>query len=287
MVRASLIRKLESVEDPKLRDVFISFLEETERIIGETVRRSEFLEFVKTTNENFEKVWEAIDRLTEKIGELAEAQKKLEERVDSLAQRVEELAIAQRRTEERLESLARRVEELAIAQKKLEERVDNLARRVEELAIAQKKTEERLEKLIGEHQKTREHLGGLSNAFGYVLEDRAIKGLPAILKERYNIEITEPLKRDILETPDGREIELNIFGKGRLNGKVLTIIGECKSQMRKRDVDKFLNYVKMLDRYLPGEKFLVLVAYQAPLKIRKYIEEKGIHLVFSYELPLA
>ena len=364
MVRASIIRKLEEVEDPKLREVLISFLEETERIIGETVTKKEFLEFARSTSENFQKVWMAIDRLTEKVEELTEAQKKTDERINqlaeaqrrtderlnSLSEKVEELAVAQKKTEERLNSLAQKVEELAEAQKKTEERLNSLAQKVEELTEAQKKTEERLnslaqrvkelteaqkktderinqlaeaqrrtderlnqlaeaqkkteekvqeltvaqkkmeetlKKLIEEHAKTREHLGGLSNAFGYVLEDRAIKGLPKILRDRFNIQITEPLKRDIIETPDGREIEINIFGKGRVNGKELTIIGECKSQLRKRDVEKFLNYVKMLDRYITGEKFLVLVAYQTPLKIRKYIEEKGIQLVFSYELPLA
>ncbi len=237
MVRASIIRKLEDIEDPKLRDILISFLEEAERIIGETVTRKEFREFVEKTNENFDRVWKAIGKLTE----------------------------AQIRTEERLESLAHRGEELA---------------------EAQKKTEERLEKLIGEHKKTREHLGGLSNAFGYVLEDRAIRGLPAILLKRFNMEITEPLRRDFIETDSGRAIEINIFGKGKINGKELVIIGESKAQLRKRDVDKFLNYIKMLDKHLPGEKFLVLVTYQTPLQVRKYIQEKGINLVFSYELPL-
>ena len=252
MVRASLIRKLESIDDPKLRDVLISFLEEAERIIGETVTRKEFQEFVKATNENFEKVWKAIN-------ELAEAQKKTEERV----------------------------KELAEAQKRTEERVSELEKSMKELAEAQKKTEEKLEKLIGEHRKTREHLGGLSNAFGYVLEDRAIKGLPDILRKRFDIEITEPLKRDFIETPDGKEIELNIIGKGRRDGREVIIVGESKSQMRKRDIDTFLNRVRTLETYLPGEKLLVMISYYAPVKVRKYAEEKGVILVFSYELPLA
>ncbi len=266
MVRASLIRKLESIDDPKLRDVLISFLEEAERIIGETVTRKEFQEFVKATNENFEKVWKAIN-------ELAEAQKKTEERV-------KELAEAQKRTEERVSELEKSMKELAEAQKRTEQRVN-------ELAEAQKKTEEKLEKLIGEHRKTREHLGGLSNAFGYVLEDRAIKGLPDILRKRFDIEITEPLKRDFIETPDGKEIELNIIGKGRRDGREVIIVGESKSQMRKRDIDTFLNRVRTLETYLPGEKLLVMISYYAPVKVRKYAEEKGVILVFSYELPLA
>ncbi len=286
MVRASIIRKLEDIEDPKLRDILISFLEEAERIIGETVTRKEFREFVEKTNENFDRVWKA-------IGKLTEAQIRTEERLESLAHRVDELAEAQKKTEERLEKLTARVDKLTervdkLTERvdKLTERVDQLAQRMEELAEAQKKTEERLEKLIGEHKKTREHLGGLSNAFGYVLEDRAIRGLPAILLKRFNMEITEPLRRDFIETDSGRAIEINIFGKGKINGKELVIIGESKAQLRKRDVDKFLNYIKMLDKHLPGEKFLVLVTYQTPLQVRKYIQEKGINLVFSYELPL-
>ncbi len=300
MVRASLIRKLESIEDPKLRDVFISFLEEAERIIGETVTRKEFQEFVRTTNENFNRVWKAINELTEaqkrteqRVNELAIAQKRTEERLNELAlahskleQKVSELAEAQKKTEERLNELAeaqkrteQRVNELAIAQKRTEERLN-------ELALAQKETERELKKLTQEHKKTREHLGGLTNAFGYVLEDRAIKGLPSILKERFNIETIGPLKREMLEI-ENREIEINIIGKGKQNGKTFTIIGESKAQARKRDIDKFLGYIKLLDRYIPGDKFLVLITYHTSSKVRKYAQEKGVHIIFSYELPLA
>ncbi len=251
MVRASLMRKLENIDDPKLRDILISFLEEAERIIGETITRAEFREFVNRTEENFDRVWKAIGELTDRVNSLAEAQKRTEERLNELAE-------AQKRTEERLN----------------------------ELAEAQKRTEERLEKLIGEHKKTREHLGGLSNAFGYVLEDRAIKGLPSILNERFNIELTEPLRRDVIEIGDGKEIELNIIGKGKVDGNEIIIIGESKAQLRKRDIDKFLNYIKTLNKYLTGEKFLIMITYQTPSKVRRYAEEKGINLIYSYELPL-
>ena len=36
-----------------------------ERIVGETVTRKEFQEFVKQTHENFDRVWKAIKELTE------------------------------------------------------------------------------------------------------------------------------------------------------------------------------------------------------------------------------
>jgi len=75
------------------------------------------------------------------------------------------------------------------------------------------------------------------------------------------------------------------LGKGRINGKELVILGECKTQLRKSDIDKFLNYVKLLEKSIPGEKFLILVTYQANIHARKYASEKGLNLIFSYELP--
>ncbi len=237
MVKASLIRKLENIEDPTIRDVLISFLEEAERIIGETITRKEFIEFVEKTNENFQRVWEAIGKLTE----------------------------AQERTEERL---------------------NELTERVNSLAEAQKRTEEKLEKLIGEHKKTREQLGGLSNAFGYTLEDRAIKGLPKILKEKFNISITEPLRRDHIEVGKNKYVEVNLIGRGKTDGKELMILGECKVQLRKQDIEKFMNRLKMLDNFLPGEKFVVFVTYQTTPQVKKFVSEKGVNLIYSYELPL-
>ncbi len=55
--------------------------------------------------EIFKDIIVALKKLTEKITELAEAQRRTEERLDSLTRTVNELAEAQRRTEERLDSL--------------------------------------------------------------------------------------------------------------------------------------------------------------------------------------
>ena len=115
MISAKFIRKIEDL-DPKLRESFISLLEEVERIVGETVRRQEFLEFVKETRENFKKVWEAINELTE-------AQRRTEERLNQLTERVNQLAEAQRRTEEELRKLTG---EVAI----LKERVEGISHSV-------------------------------------------------------------------------------------------------------------------------------------------------------------
>ncbi|RME62776.1 MAG: chordopoxvirus fusion protein, partial [Nitrospirae bacterium] len=111
---------------------------------------------------------------------------------------------------------------------------------VRELAEAQKRTEEELKKLVTEHQRTRQELGGLSHTVGYILEDRAYAGLPPLLEKDFRIKIKEPLKRDWIEVGPERFIEINILGKGRKNGKNIWVVGECKTQLKKKDVEEFL-----------------------------------------------
>ncbi len=255
MISTKVVRKINSVEDPKLRDVFISILEEAERIVGETITKREFQEFVKATEENFRRVWQAIDALTQKVNELAEAQKRTEERLDSLTERVNELAEAQKKTEER----------------------------VNELAEAQKRTEEKLGWLIEEHRKTRQELGGLAHTFGYILEDRAYKHLPGILKEKYQIEIEGKLNRKFFEVGRNRYVEVNIYGRGLRSGSEVHIMGECKSKLSKKDVDKFMKMVKGLEKEITGDRFILFVTYHATPQVMEYVREKGAHLIFSSE----
>jgi hypothetical protein len=170
--------------------------------------------------------------------------------------------------------------ELAEAQKRTEERLN-------ELAEAQKRTEEELRELIGEHRKTREQLGNLSHTVGYVLEDRAYRGLPELLKRDFGIELIEPLRRDYIEIGRDQYEEVNIIGRARKDGKEIWIIGECKSQLKKVDIDEFLKSIKRIEDFLKGEKLLIAVTYQTSPKVRRYVEEKGIKLYFSYEMPLS
>ncbi len=250
MVFSTKIYKLLQKVDPSLRDVLIAILEELEeqrKQWEESITKSEFREFVKATEENFKKVWQVIH-------ELSQAQRRTEERINELAE-------AQKRTEERLN----------------------------ELAEAQRRTEERLGWLIEEHRKTREMLGGLSHTVGYVLEDRAYVGLKQILPSRYGIELKEPLRRDYVKV-DGEYEEVNIIGRGEAKGRQVWIIGEGKSQLKKKDIDKdiddFLSKAERLSGALEGDKFYVIVCYQASPQVRKYAEERGIQRIFSWELPL-
>jgi prefoldin subunit 5 len=261
-----------------------------------------YMEIANTLiKEGFQELREIVRVLSERIDRLAEAQSKTEQAVDSFKRTSEEnfnrvwkviveLTEAQKRTEERINELAeaqaKTEQSLESFKKTTEENFSRVWKAIDELTEAQKKTEEELKRLVGEHKKTREHLGTLSHTVGYVLEDRAYKGLVGLLKRDFSLEVIEGLRRDYIEVGIDKYEEVNIIGRARVNGKEVWVIGECKSQLKKGDVDEFLRSVKRIEPYVSGEKVIVAVTYQAPPPVRKYVEQKGIKLYFSYELPL-
>ncbi len=171
------------------------------------------------------------------------------------------------------------VKELAEAQKRTEQRL-------EELAEAQKRTEQELKILASEHRITRQELGGLSHSFGYLLEDRAYKGLPEILYKQFGIKIKQNLKREIFPYKGNKKIEINIIGMGIQDQKEVWIIGEAKSQLKKKHVDSFIQKRFIYDELFPGEKFYVMVTYMTDPEVKDYAKKNGIYVFYSYELPL-
>ncbi len=255
-----ILDELKGAFEPSQAEALARLMGRLYKELANTVTKEEFVELTRVVNE----LSNNIKTLSERIDRLAEFQVKAEERFAKV--------------EERLTRLEGVVEELAEAQKRTEERLN-------ELAEAQKRTEEELRELIGEHRKTREQLGNLSHTVGYVLEDRAYKGLPELLKRDFGIEIIESLRRDFIEIGRDKYEEINIIGRARKDGKDIWIIGECKSQLKKIDVDEFLKSIKRIEDFLKGEKLLIAVTYQTSPKVRRYVEEKGIKLYFSYEMP--
>ncbi len=255
--------------------------------IADTVKKADFDELKAVVTE----LAEAQKKTEQRLNELTEAQKKTEQRVNELAeaqkkteQRVNELAEAQKRAEERLTRLEVTVQELAEAQKKAEERLTRLEVTVQELIEAQKRTEQTIQKLTQEQIKIKEELGGLSHTVGYRLEDEAMKALPQLLKQDFGVEVVGRLKRDFIEISKNNYIEVNIFGEGRKNGNEYAIVGEAKSQLKKKDIDNFLKKVQTLKRHIQKEQILIYVTYIAHPQIRKYAEGKNIKIYFSYEL---
>ncbi len=277
-VSVSFIKRLEAV-DPQLRSVLIAMLEEIERQREESVTKKEFNE------------------LRDIVKELAVAQKKTEIRIDSLAQKVEELAEAQRRTEAiveelaeaqkkteaRVNSLAQRVEELAEAQKKTEARVDSLAQKVEELAEAQRKTEEEIRVLVRRMDAFEDRLEGISHSVGYSLENRVYGRLPSILRERYGIEVDGRLVRKYVPVGN-KNIQVNIYGYGKKDGKRLLILGECKVRPSRNEIRRFEKYAEKIGSDQGVEIFPIVVAHDFPPAIEEFLREEKIPYIWSYEL---
>ncbi len=206
---------------------------------------------------------------TVKKSDFERFEKATEENFNRVWRSIEELAEAQKRTEQR-------VEELAEAQKRTEQRV-------EELAEAQKRTENELRSLIKSHKELREEVGGLGHTVGYRLEDESFKALPPLLRRDKGVEIKERLKRDFIEIAPDRYIEVNIWGEGRYDGKECVVVGEARSQLKKKDVDDFIKRADDLKKYVPKEQVRILVTYQASPQVQRYAKEKNIKIYFSYE----
>ena len=286
-----IYEELKEASDEKLAKVLTKKLTQIYREVSDSVTKKEFNElkkvvkelsekvkslsenleqFQKETEKNFKRIWQSIDELKEaqkkteeKLNQLAEAQKRTEDRLNQLAE-------AQRRTEDRLNQLTE-------AQKKTEDRLNQLAE-------AQRKTEDKLNKLIGEVKKIKEQLGGLSHTVGYFLEDRAYISLPKLLRKDYNLEVIEPLKRDFIKISSNRYIEVNIIGKGKKENREYIILGECKTQLKKKDVDNFIKTISKIKNIFNLPIFPVLITFQTSPQVKKYLESKNLSLYYSYQL---
>jgi chromosome segregation ATPase len=265
----------ELAEAQKRTDQRVAELAEAQKKAEERLTRLEIT--VQELIEAQKKAEERLTRLEITVQELIEAQKKAEERLTRLELTVEELIEAQKKTEQR-------VNELAEAQKKAEERLTRLEVTVQELIETQKKTEQAIQRLTQEQIKIKEELGGLSHTVGYRLEDEAMKAIPKLLKQDFGVEVVGRLKRDLIEISKNNYIEVNIFGEGRKNGKEYMIVGEAKSQLKKRNIDDFLKKVETLKRHIGKEPILLYVTYISHPQVRKYAEEKNIKIYHSYEL---
>ena len=192
---------------------------------------------------------------------------------------------------ERVNDLTKRVDTLAISMDELTQRVGALTKRMGELTANVSRLEHTAEDLVGEMKRVKvtmqdmkQEIGGLSHTVGYRLEDEAMKSLPSLLKRDFSIDTEGTLVRDYIEIGPKKYVELNIWGHGLRSGKPVEIIGEAKSQLKKRDVDQFLQTLKILEPLINKPIVPLLVTYQTSVDVRRYIQGKNIALYFSYQL---
>ena len=128
-------------------------------------------------------------------------------------------------------------------------------------------------------------VGGPSDTVGYSLEDRAIKSLPQLLREQYQIEVKGRLVRKFIKY-NGLKDEVNIFGEAERDGRSLYILGEAKAWLSKKHIDKFLKRIQRLKFYkvITEDNFMFFVTYSAEPEIEEYAKDKGIEIIWSYEV---
>ena len=236
--------------------------------------------------------------LKDVVKALAVAQARSEERLEGVETRMDRveaaldrLEAAQARSEERLEGVETRMDRveaaldrLAAAQARSEERLDRVEATLDRLATAQAGTEEALKKLTEAHDETRKQLGGLSHTVGYVLENEAYRALPTLLAADHGIEVEDRLIRTYLTTDRGYPVEVNIFGRGRRNGREVVVIGESKSQLSAKNIDHFIQ--GRLTRLEPlfEDVFPILVTHMiSSPDVAAYAQDRGIALYYSYQ----
>ena len=309
-----LYEELKETIDPSAAKKIAEALKDIYEDLKSSIAREEFrelkdtlaglseglLSFQRTTEENFNKVWASINELAEAQRRTEESLKSLEERFESFQRTTEEnfnkvwasineLAEAQRRTEESLESFKRITEEnfnkVWASIRELRDAQKDTEKVVNDLVMAQKETQQELKALARGLAETREMVGGLSDTVGYSLEDRAIKSLPSILKNKYGIIVTEGLVRKFIKY-NGRHDEVNIFGTGKKDKRLITIIGEAKSRLSKKHIEDLLKLIERLRKagVIKKEAFPIVVTYSAEPVVEEMAKEKGVNLIWSYEL---
>jgi DNA repair exonuclease SbcCD ATPase subunit len=238
--------------------------------------------FERQAQEN-EKIWQAIkegferqEKENQRIWQAIEEDRRSnEEQFRRIWQAIEEM---RKSNEEQFKRIWQAIEE---DRKSNEEQFKRIWQAIE-------KTNERLDKLIlafekaeKRNEQTRKQVGVLTDNFGYLLEDRAIRTLPKLLKEKYGFEITEPLRRDFIEI-NGKYIEVNIYGKARKNNEEFIIIGEAKTRITNKAIIGFLEKCNNFE----GKQFRIMIGYLITPKIKQVLENNNIIFINSYELEL-
>jgi len=202
--------------------------------------------------------------------------------VAELRKVVLQLAEAQRQTEQHLDTLVLRVDQLAERMDQLAEAQRRTEKQIQILAKAQQRTEAEVRKLGEVFQDLATQVGRLSETVGFGLEDIARVMLPAYLQRHLDIQIDD-LERNFLGPP-GRQIEINLFGEGTRKGEKIFLLGEAKSRIYQRDVEKFCERLDSVKDYLPrGEMIRVMFGYFIHPSATEMAKEKGILLVASYQ----
>ncbi|MCX7998053.1 MAG: hypothetical protein N3A69_03755, partial [Leptospiraceae bacterium] len=147
------------------------------------------------------------------------------------------------------------VKELALAQKRTEQRV-------EELATSQKETQEELKQTQRELRDLARQVGGLAMVVGYSMEDKLYPHLEKFAEKVYKVKVQEIILRKNIIYENGKFDEVNIFIEGLLDTQKVFVLGECKAQASKRDIQRFVNILERFELTNKTKVFPFFVSYQ-------------------------
>jgi hypothetical protein len=197
-----------------------------------------------------------------------------------------ELVKVQARTEGELERLAQ-------AQAGTEGRLSRLEEALERLARAQAGTEEELKRLAQAQTYTEKALhslaqqvGALSENIGFGLEDIGRVVLPGYLERHYGVRLEGPLGAELgrkFFDVEGEYVELNLYGEGKRDGQKVIVLGEAKSRIHGREVEKFAHDAVLVEPLMKGEVMRVMFGFYIHPTAIEAAKEHQILLVASYQ----
>lgn len=170
------------------------------------------------------------------------------------------------------------VAELAEAQKRTDQRVA-------ELAEAQRQTADQLRDLVGVVRGLAIEVSSLSRTMSYSLENEAYRLLPALLQQRFGLEIEQKFVRTEI---NGEEI--NLFGRARRNGQTVLVVGESKLRLdmrtteRQEVFDQLERKVAAVREAYPDQEIMpVLITHYARPAFLQEAEARGVQVFQSFD----
>lgn len=180
------------------------------------------------------------------------------------------ISLIDRRIEERLKDQLPTREDFS----ELKSIVQELAQAQQELTEAQGRTEIQMQNLA-------RSVGKLSDNIGFGLEDIARVVLPGYLERHLGIQVKEFSRKFF--SVNGDEVEINLYAAGKKSGKRVTVLGECKSRIYRREVRFFVRQVEKVRGQFKGDIQLVMFGYWIHPSASVLAKEKDVHLIVSYQ----
>ena len=251
---------------------------------AEVARQLETL--IRETRADYRRIDERLARLVQVTEQHSEQIARLVQVTEQHSVQIAELRATTERHSEQIAENTRAIAELrAVVEKHSEQIAENtraierLERVVEDLVKAEQRLTRRTDDIARQ-------LGGMAMDLGYLLENDAYESLPPLLERDYGVRVLKPLTRDFVEDDKGNEYEVNIFGEGERDGERVLIVGECKTQLSKQEIDRFLRRkIKPVQRIFSGRAvFPVMVGHAVTSKqVQRYAQERGVAVYLSYQ----